>query len=148
MIDTSDKLCLLLLEINLASAIHCRQTSRLSWKRWLDFVSYHIWGYFVLLAKAKQQSSTSSCSFLTALGQGKATGKQFSWGEMKTWERSPVPCTCCRCPTEKPFFWRDLDEYVCALLYMADSKLANSHSITRQGRMFEQHFVCRTVSHL
>lgn len=36
-------MCLLLLEINLAHAIHRRQTSQLSCKKRLNFVAFHAW---------------------------------------------------------------------------------------------------------
>lgn len=96
-------------------------------------------------AKAPQQSPTSSCSPLTALHPGKATERWLSQGKMARWGRSPVSCACCRCSTEKTFSWRDLHGYIHAPLYVVG---ANRHSITRQGKMIEHHFVHTTESHL
>lgn len=106
-------------------------------------MSSHVWGQFMLLAKAPQQSATSSCSLLTAFHSGKVMGRWLSQGQLG---KEPCPLSPLqRCPTEKPFSWRDLDGYVHAPLYVAD---ANNHSITRQRKMPEHHFVRSTVSHL
>lgn len=142
MIDSSNGLCLLLLEINLAPPTHCTQTNQLPLKRRLDWCLPTFGTNSPLLLKASQQIPTSSCSPLTALHPWKTTG--LSQVETGRRGRSPNHCAHCRCSTEQPLPWRDLHGYIPAPPHMA---AANQPSIARSGKMSERHFERTTESY-